>query len=143
RPLMHIDYYVRAYKLIREQPFDVYHAHDLNTLPVAAALARSTRGRLVYDSHELYSEISTLSFTERHVWRVVERRLIKRANAVITVCESIAGELTTRYRVPKPMIVLNCPRSSEVRAASNPQLLRTLVGMEDDSRSIVLYQGGF
>lgn len=142
RPLMHIDYYLRAYRLLRDQEFDVFHAHDLNTLPVAVAAARRAKKPFVYDAHELYSEISTLSRTEKRVWRAVEPPLIRRAAHVITVCESIAGELSDRYRVARPTILLNCPTSRGV-PASEPPRLRELLGMEDDPRAIVLYQGGF
>jgi glycosyltransferase involved in cell wall biosynthesis len=143
RPLMHIDYYVRAYRLVRAQEFDVLHAHDLNTLPVAAAVARRTRTKLIYDAHELYPEISTLSRTERNVWKVTERRLIKRAASVITVCESIAGELETRYDVQRPTVLLNCPDAPALNVSADREQLRHTLGMEDDPRAIVLYQGGF
>ena len=143
RPLMHIDYYRRAYKLVSEQPFDVYHAHDLNTLPVAAKLARKKQRPLVYDAHELYSEISTLSRTERRVWRIVEPRLIRRAASVITVCESIAGELSDRYQIPPPTILLNCPQRAAAAATEDQYRLRSALSLDDDDRAIVLYQGGF
>jgi len=35
RPLLFVDYYYRSFKLVRKEPADVYHAHDLNTLPAA------------------------------------------------------------------------------------------------------------
>jgi glycosyltransferase involved in cell wall biosynthesis len=143
RPLMHIDYYLRAYEYVSEQEFDVYHAHDLNTLPVAARLARKKRRTLVYDSHELYSEISTLSRTERRVWKTVEPRLIRHAASVITVCESIAGELSERYRIPAPTILLNCPPRARTPAAEDRYRLRRSLGLDGDERAIVLYQGGF
>ena len=81
KPLMYWDWYKRAYRKLRADPADIYHAHDLNTLPVAAALSRATGARLVFDAHELYSELSTLSRTERWVWRASERSLVRRADA--------------------------------------------------------------
>ena len=77
KPLMFGDYYWRAYRLVRADPPDALHAHDLNTLPVAAALARRLGLPLVYDAHELYPEISTLSPREAAVWRRLERRLAR------------------------------------------------------------------
>jgi glycosyltransferase involved in cell wall biosynthesis len=143
KPLMFTDYYRRAYRLARDEGFDTFHAHDLNTLPVAAWLARRTGGRLIYDAHELYTEISTLSRLERFVWRRVERLLIKRADHIITVCESIAGELSDRYRVPGPLVLLNCPPGRESTAFAGPNRLRLKAGLIDSEEPIVLYQGGF
>lgn len=143
KPLMFMDYYRRAYRLVKSQSFDVYHAHDLNTLPVAAAIARRTKGRLVYDSHELYTEMSTMKRVERFTWRRVEHALIRRPDAVVTVCESIAGELAERYRIPLPLTLLNCPPASMRPASQETNLLRREAGLLDDPRKILLYQGGF
>jgi glycosyltransferase involved in cell wall biosynthesis len=143
KPLTYVDYYKRAYDLIRADPADVYHAHDLNTLPVAAALSRRTGGRLVYDAHELYPQVSTLSRVERWVWRQVERVLIRRAE-VVTVCESIAAELHRKYPVRAPVVLLNCPPRhprAEIRAAR--VALRDRIGLSDPDVPVVLYQGGF
>lgn len=144
KPFMFTDFYWRSFRLIAQAPADVYHAHDLNTLPVAALLARVTRGRLVYDSHELYTEISTLSPRERAVWRVVERLLIRRADRVITVCESIADELARRYGIEKPTIVLNCPSArQQLEPSGDANILRARAGLASGAEPIVLYQGGF
>jgi glycosyltransferase involved in cell wall biosynthesis len=144
KPLIFFDFYWRSFRLVEQEPADVYHAHDLNTLPVAALLARRTRGRLVYDSHELYTEISTLSRLERAVWRAVERLLIGRADRVITVCESIADELTARYDVRKPTVVLNCPRAAQHSVSpEDGNRLREKSGLLGRADPIILYQGGF
>ncbi len=146
KPLLYLDFYKRAYRWARPRGFDVVHAHDLNTLPVAAALARTTDATLVYDAHELYPEVSTLSARERKVWRFAEKRLVHRADAVITVCESIAGELRTRHGIGPPVVLLNCPPETQLpqaRVNGEPNPLRERAGMLGSSEPIVLYQGGF
>jgi glycosyltransferase involved in cell wall biosynthesis len=143
KPLTYFDYYWRSYRLIRKDPADVYHAHDLNTLIVATALARKTGGRLVYDAHELFPEVSTLSKRERTVWSLIEGFCIRRADLVITVCASIADALVERYRVDPPLLILNCPRrSAAVPKGEASQRLRERIGVPE-AAPIVLYQGGF
>jgi glycosyltransferase involved in cell wall biosynthesis len=130
----------------------VYHAHDLDTLAPAAWLARRDGGRLVYDSHELFLDQMDVESEERPASRPgqarrrllrknfarLERALIGRADAVITVSASIAGELAKRYRIPPPLLVMNCPRYRDMSAGSD-RLRRTLgLGPED---RIVLSQG--
>jgi glycosyltransferase involved in cell wall biosynthesis len=95
----------------------------------------------VYDAHELYPEISTLSAGEARVWRAVERRLIRRADRVVTVCESIADELVARYGVDEPLVLLNCPPLTGL--AEGGSSLRERLGLDDVTEPIVLYQGGF
>ena len=143
KPLMFTDYYLRALKVSSAEPADAYHAHDLHTLPAAALAARRDGARLVYDTHELYPEISTLSKRESRIWRVVERVLIGRADHVITVCESIADELTARYRIVKPTILLNCPPRPPQTPDRDTSPLRERIALPDRSVPIVLYQGGF
>jgi glycosyltransferase involved in cell wall biosynthesis len=144
KPLMFLDWYVRAYRLVRAGGWQVVHAHDLNTLPAAVAIAWRTGARLVYDAHELYPDISTLSAREARAWRVLERVLIGRADEVITVSESIADVLVQRHGIRRPHVLLNCPES-DGRAVVREQArgaLRRLAGV-DANRPLVLYQGGF
>jgi glycosyltransferase involved in cell wall biosynthesis len=143
KPLLYFDWYRRAYRFARTERFDVVHAHDLNTLPVAAALARTGRRRLVYDAHELYTEVSTLSAHERRIWRAIERRLIGRADHVFTVCESIAAELSRRYGIGAPTVLLNCPPAAARVVADREHPLRAHAGLDASAEPIVLYQGGF
>jgi glycosyltransferase involved in cell wall biosynthesis len=152
KPLMFFDYYRRAYRLVRADPPDALHAHDLNTLPVAAALARRLRLPLTYDAHELYPEISTLSRREAATWRFLERRLAKRADRVLTVCDSIAAELERRYGVARPTVLLNCPAAAKAngrqrreRVALSPhsETKATRADPTSADEPVVLYQGGF
>lgn len=143
KPLMYLDYWSRAYRAALPGGYAVAHAHDLNTLPVAALLARRTCARLLYDSHELYPEVSTLSDLERRVWSAIEPILIRRADRVITVCDSIARELARRYRVAVPEVVLNCPPELPVVDPSRSPL-RAAAGLDGSGgAALVLYQGGF
>jgi glycosyltransferase involved in cell wall biosynthesis len=146
KPLMFLDYYWRAYGLVRDDPPDALHAHDLNTLPVAAALARRLGLPLTYDAHELYPEISTLSRREAAIWSFVERHLSGRADHTLTVCDSIATEIALRYGVTRPTVLLNCPAAGDVNGG--PPRKPTAAGAAAgepvaEEEPVVLYQGGF
>jgi len=142
KPLMFLDWWLRAYRLMRADPPGAIHAHDLNTLPAAVAAARRLHVPLVFDAHELYPDISTLSPREAGIWRRVERELVPRADAVLTVCESIAGELERRCEIARPSVLLNCPSASRNGSDPDRGLLRARVGA-DPGEPLVLYQGGF
>ena len=93
---------------------NILHAHDLDTLPFALLTARRNRAKVVYDSHEIYTEQwppETLSTSFRLLLRLLkglESLLIRRVNATITVSESIAKELAARYVIPRPLVLRNC-----------------------------------
>lgn len=100
----------------------VVHANDLDTLPAGYLIARRRRARLVYDAHELYSGF------EAHPPRLwarlslaLEGTLARRADAVVTVSEPIADELSRRLRLRlPPLLVLNCPPLETVGVEPRP-----------------------
>ena len=126
-----------------------WHAHDLLTLPLAARFARERGGRLVYDSHELFLESGRMARSRgpaRWALRRLEARLIRQADAVVTVNEGIAAELLRRYALaPPPLVVMNCPPRWHPEAGEEPppsDRLRQALDIPP-GRRILLYQGGF
>ena len=133
-------YEYALYQTLCTYPYDAYHAHDLPMLKVALRLARRWKAKLVYDAHELYPEIITLTPRQRRQLTRLERRFIRHAHAVITVNRFIAEEMARRYAVPAPQVILNCaplPVEEEVR---HSRLFHERLNLAPD-RVIVLYQG--
>lgn len=89
---------------------DVVHAHDLVTLPTASAAAARIGAKLVYDSHELEMHRNA-RYPKLGWWRrrILERRHIRQADLVITVCDSIADHLAEDYGIACPTVILNTP----------------------------------
>ena len=135
-----VDYWRRGFLAATAEPFDVFHAHDLVTLPVAWAARRRRGGAVVYDAHELFTELSRLDPVSRAVFRVLERLLIGRADRVITVNDSIAAELARRYGVATPRVLRNCPRTFGRRPDPSQSSLRERARLPAGI-PIVLYQG--
>jgi len=89
---------------------DIVHAHDLETLSAGAAIAAARRVCLVYDAHELEKHRVAVGPWERRRIDRIERALIRRASAVITVGNAVARELARDYAlVPPPVVVMNAP----------------------------------
>jgi len=134
------DYWRRAVRAALSEPFDVYHAHDLITLPAAWAARARRGGALVYDAHELFTELARLDPVSRAVFRALERFLIGRADCVLTVNDSIAAELARRYGVATPVVLRNCPRTFGRWPERAQSPLRERAGVPPGI-PIVLYQG--
>jgi glycosyltransferase involved in cell wall biosynthesis len=119
---------VRAY---RGQPLSVIHCHDLDPLPIAVRLKQSTGARLVYDAHELETEQGESSRIRVALSRATERMLIGRADAVITVSESIVDWYRGTYPGISPALVRNVP----VRPGTPIEKvdLRRICGVPDDA----------
>ena len=136
-----LDYAARAVKVARELRPQVCHAHDLATLPVAFLVSRRVGARLIYDSHEINTE---MGFHARAPWivRWLSRRyegyLARRSDAVITVNRSISGLLSNWYRIAPPCVVMNCPPKNGVPPRT--ALFHEELGLPSDTR-VVLYHG--
>lgn len=110
---------------------DVIHAHDLATLPAGSLAAAKTGAKLVYDSHELEVHRNVASGRLSRWARFnIEAKHIRKASAVVTVCDSIADHLANAYRIPRPTVVMNAPNvPDEFRFDRD---LRTDLGLVDD-----------
>ncbi len=128
---------------------DVYHGHDLSGLPAAVLAAERNGGRVVYDSHELFVESGNTALQPACVrtrLADLERRLARRAIALVTVNETLSRTLGERLGIKRRVVVYNAPASREAPSgdavaarASSP--LRAATGVGDGP--IALYHGGF
>ena len=136
-------FFARIHRLFaqtaRRIPARVYHASDLYTLAAQHAAARHHKGRLVYDARELYPHVAATAGRPwvRAMWRVVEGRHIRRADAVFTVSDSIAARLAQTYGLPPPVVLHNVPPYRSVTASG---YLRAQTGAAPGT-VVLLHQG--
>jgi glycosyltransferase involved in cell wall biosynthesis len=138
-------YYRNCYLRINRGKYDVFHAHDLNTLPIAYVLAKQNNAKLVYDSHELYVErnkIKPSSRIKKHILRHIEGYLVRRSDAVFTVNRTLAAEMARRYKIKTPGIVMNTPArfSGFDKVSNNTGRLRSEL-LIPSNKKILLYVG--
>jgi glycosyltransferase involved in cell wall biosynthesis len=88
---------------------DVIHAHDLNALWPAVVLGRRYGIRVVYDSHEVFSEMMSFQLGYKRWLQRLEQRLLNRVEACITVSDGIADLFVERYKVKRPYVIRNIP----------------------------------
>lgn len=136
--LKYIEFVFRAVKNYRNA--DIFHCNDLNTLPIGviAKLFFNRKIKIIYDAHEYEIETIGIYGIEKKIKRWLERVMVKYADKVITVSDSIANEYHRLYGIPKPALVLNCPPYAEV---IKQDLFRKELGIRPEQR-IFLYQGG-
>jgi glycosyltransferase involved in cell wall biosynthesis len=115
----------RARTAVDGRTYDVVHAHDFNVLRLADELARRGRARLVYDSHEWWSgreRHGRWTPVERAREKAAERRIVSRADAVLTVSDGIAERLG-RWRSTPVVVVRNTFPLVTDPAAAEPRAL--------------------
>ncbi len=113
------------------QPLSVVHCHDLDPLPIGAQLKARTGAHLVYDAHELETEQGEPSRLRVALARWSEKRLIRRADACISVSASICDWYAQTYPGVRPALVRNVPLrpSGSVEAVN----LRRRYGVSDEA----------
>ena len=129
-------------RILKTVEADAYHAHDLDALWPTVRAARHNSRPLVYDSHEFWTEQSSLVHRPvmRGMWSRLEKALIQHVDHAITVSPSIARSLQARYPSLGPVTVLrNLPL---YKPHEESDLIRQTLGIAPE-RPIVLYQGGF
>ncbi|OEF96824.1 glycosyltransferase [Desulfuribacillus alkaliarsenatis] len=142
KPFCFFDYYLRSYKLAKQYSADIYHAHDLNTLPVAVWASRKQNAKLIYDAHEFYVErnVKTKSRSGKILLTWAESYMIKKAHLTITVNEALANEFSKRYKIKTPSVIMNTP-SQEIFIKDNKSLsLKGILNIPDDYY-VLLYCG--
>ena len=92
-------------KLLQIKP-DIVWANDTDTLLGSWLAARRLCRPLVMDAHELFPEVPEIQHKRfvKWVWRTIERRLMPKCDALITVCQSIAKYYHSRYGVDMTVV---------------------------------------
>lgn len=119
---------------------EVVHAHDAAMLAPGALLARLTGAQLVYDAHELATGVQYRSGAWERAVGALERALVPRCAAVITVSDGIAERMRERYRLAvRPTVLRNVSDLVDWAPAGGSRL-RARLGL-DDTDALVLHQG--
>ena len=133
--LFYAEFNLRLFFVLLFYKKDVLLANDLDTLLPNYLISKLQIKKLVYDSHELFSEIPELvnkPFTKK-VWRSLERRVLPKLKNTYTVSNSIADYYDKKYQT-KFKVIRNLPLM--IRTISKGNL-----SFDHKEEKIILYQG--
>ncbi len=110
-------YWFAALKKSRDMDFDVVHSHDLDTLPAGLLIGRLRSRPVLYDAHELYAAMvkDDVGAMFRPL-QMLESCLVRRADAVITVSDTLADNLS-KGRRERARVVMTSPDASPMSEA--------------------------
>lgn len=99
-----------VYKEILKTKADVIHANDLNALVPAYYASKKLKCKLVYDTHEIWLENNNIVNKKilRWVYSVFEKKIIGKADIVVSVSNAAAEYFKDKYNIKKPIVVTNC-----------------------------------
>ncbi|MEY3444056.1 MAG: hypothetical protein RLZZ519_2337 [Bacteroidota bacterium] len=108
--LFYLAYAVRLFWWLLFRRIDILIANDMDTLLPNFLVAKLRRKKLVYDSHEYWTEVPELTDRPgtRAVWLRLEQWMFPRVDVAMTVNESIA-EIYSKLYQRKVHVVRNLP----------------------------------
>lgn len=113
--LKYFEFLIKALIIIRKIKPDICHGHDPNGLLVAYFVKHIYKCKLIYDSHELWSDSMHLQGKKKIIFkfgRRIEKLLIKSTDIVITVNNSIADIIRAENELTSIAIIRNIPKKS-------------------------------
>ena len=108
--LFYAEYNIRLLWFLLFNRFEIIYSNDLDTLPACFIASKIFKSKLVYDSHEFFTEVPELVGRRfvRKVWLIIENIFLPYVKNAITVSESIADEYQKKYGL-KMEILRNIP----------------------------------
>lgn len=111
----------------------VLWSNDLDTLLPNFILSKIFRLKLIYDSHELFTEVPELQNRKfkKSIWEWLEKKLIPDLPFAITVNESIANWYQKKYKIPfyvirnisEPFQIENIKNRTELDLPANKKII--------------------
>ena len=97
--LFYMTFNIRLFFFLLFNKFDIIFSNDLDTLLPNFLISRIKKKPLVYDSHELFTEIPELIDRPlvKSFWEFIEKIIFPRLNHVITVSDHIASFYSEKY----------------------------------------------
>ena len=135
-PIFYANYNLRLWlKLMFARKPDLLISNDLDTLPASFLLSRIRKVPLIYDSHELFTQMPELIHRKgvQSVWRWLERAMLPRIRYAVTVNYSIATIYRRLYGTPF-RVVRNMPERKACEA-------RTERPGQRGGDQMIIYQG--
>ncbi len=136
-PLFYACYNIRLFFYLLFHRFDLLVANDLDTLPANFLISKIKRTKLVYDSHEYFTEVPELVDRDfvRKFWERLEKLMVPGIKYSYTVCGSIAEIYRQKYGIN--MITIRNLADCNLKI---PEAARREASNKAE-RKIILYQG--
>lgn len=138
-PFFYAEYSVRLFFFLLFHRANLLLSNDLDTALPNYFISRLKGVKMIYDSHEYFTETPELVGRPRvqKVWKRIEGFVVPRLKEMITVCDSIADLFQEKYGV-KCHVVRNIPP----RKALPPKGDKGVLNLPGDKHLLILQGSG-
>ncbi len=128
----YLEFNWKLYHQLKEKAdqYTILHANDLDVLLPNYLIAKKLNIPLIFDSHEIFSEMPAIQGKmSQKLWRYLERTIIPKIKFMITASSGYAHWFKARYGI-YPVVVQNAPRKLDFHQE-----------ISENTPKILLYQG--
>jgi len=101
---------IRLFFFLLFSKFDRIQANDLDTLMPAYLVSKLRNKHLVYDTHEIFTEVTEIQGRwVRRIWVLIENSIFPKVKNVITVNQSIAHFYQQKFNRNDIVVIRNIP----------------------------------
>lgn len=138
-PLFYFFFNLRLFFVLLVAKADLFYANDLDTLLPNYLVSRLKGKALIYDSHELFTEVPELQHAplKKRIWERIEAWLIPKLRTCITVNQSIADVFSRKYQT-KFHVIRNIPANYAIIDLKS----KTELGIPLDKKILLLQGAG-
>lgn len=138
-PLFYAEYNIRLFFLLLFSKADVLFSNDLDTLLPNYLVSKLKNKELLYDSHELFTELPELIGRPfvKWVWTTLEHFLFPKLKHIITVNQSIADIFTEKYG-KKIQVIRNIPLQHNLKK----EVTKKDFGFQEEDFILILQGAG-
>ena len=118
-PMFYLEFNIRLCFLLLFKPCNTLLSNDLDTLPANYFASLVKGSNLVFDSHELFTEVPELMTRpfKKKIWKSIESFFLPKLKHAYTVCDSIAHHYNEAYGI-KMKVIKNVPLRQSYLAAT-------------------------
>lgn len=138
-PLFYAEFNTRLFFFLLLHRANLLLSNDLDTALPNYFISRLKGVKMIYDSHEYFTETPELVGRPRvqKVWKRIEGFVVPRLKEMITVCDSIADLFHEKYGVTCHVV-----RNIPPRAALPPKGDKIRLGFPEDKHLLILQGSG-
>jgi glycosyltransferase involved in cell wall biosynthesis len=135
--LFYAEFNIRLFFFLLFHSAEVLHSNDLDSLLPNFLVAKLKRKKLVYDTHEYFTEVPEIQkrpFVKK-TWTLIEAFIFPKLKHVFTVNESIANLYFQKYGI-RPAVMRNVPKTNNLVFNKTKKELQI-----PENKSILILQG--
>jgi glycosyltransferase involved in cell wall biosynthesis len=135
-----LEFFFKAIYRAPKYRANIVNCHSLHVLPIGVLLKIFTKAKLIYDAHELETEVKGAKGMVRIFAKLLERICMPFVDELIVVSDSIGDWYKQNYHIKNYTAIYNIPHQKELGLERDGSIFRKMYRL-NESDILFIYQG--